>query len=65
MFLALQGQKEVAGGESSRGDYYPYVQLTVEPVSILGISFEAIPRKESIGGERDADVCRFGQVQGS
>lgn len=43
---------------------YPDVQLAEKAVSMLGSSLKAVSRKEPIGGERETDICRFGDVEG-
>ena len=40
------------------------VELAEEPVVVLGIPLEAVARKEAVGGEGEADVGRFGDVEG-
>lgn len=42
---------------------YPYVELAVEAVAVLGVSLKVVAREEPVGGKCEAGVGRFGDVE--
>lgn len=44
---------------------YADVQLAEEAVAVLGRALKVVAREELVDGEREADICRLGQVEGS